>query len=110
MSRSAASELAESEEEAETYRVIPGYTIAMKTAISLPDETFERVSRRASDLGMSRSEFFAQAAQRYLDELDSHSLTGQIDSALERLGGSDDSETAAVAVGHRVLDAVNDEW
>jgi metal-responsive CopG/Arc/MetJ family transcriptional regulator len=82
----------------------------MKTAISLPDETFERVSRRASDLGMSRSEFFALAAQRYLDELDSHSLTGQIDSALAHLGGSDDSETAAVAVGHRVLDAVNDEW
>ena len=45
----------------------------MKTAISLPNETFERVSRRASDLGMSRSEFFARAAQRYLDELDSHS-------------------------------------
>jgi predicted DNA-binding protein len=51
----------------------------MKTAISLSDETFERVSRTASYLGMSRSEFFARAAQRYLDELDNLSLTGQID-------------------------------
>jgi metal-responsive CopG/Arc/MetJ family transcriptional regulator len=82
----------------------------VKTAISLPDETFDRVAQRASDLGMSRSEFFARAAQRYLDELDAQSLTGQIDSALERLHGTDEAETAAVAIGHRVLDAVDDEW
>jgi antitoxin MazE6 len=82
----------------------------VKTAISLPDETFERVSRRASDLGMSRSEFFTRAAQRYLDELDAQSLTGQIDSALERLRGTHEAEAVAVAVGHRVLQGVDDEW
>ena len=82
----------------------------MKTAISLPDETFDRVTQRASDLGMSRSEFFTRAAQRYLDELDAQSLTGQIDSALERLHGTDEAEAAAVAIGHRVLHAVDDEW
>ncbi|MGB0437592.1 MAG: antitoxin [Mycobacterium sp.] len=82
----------------------------MKTAISLSGETFDRVSRTASDLGMSRSEFFARAAQRYLDELGAQSLTGQIDNALESLDGADEAETEAVAVGHRVLDAVDDEW
>ena len=81
----------------------------MKTAISLPDETFDRVSRTASDLGMSRSEFFTRAAQRYMDDLEAHSLTGQIDSALERSHRADGAE-AAVAAGHRVLDAVGDEW
>jgi predicted DNA-binding protein len=81
----------------------------MKTAISLPDETFDRVSRRASDLGMSRSEFFTRAAQRYLDELEVQSLTGQIDRALEGLRGTDEAQ-AAVAIGYRVLDAVDDEW
>lgn len=91
-------------------RVIPGYTAGVKTAISLPDDTFERASRRASDLGISRSEFFARAAQRYLDELDSQSLTGQIDTAVERLGGTDEAQAAAVAFGHRVLAAVDDEW
>jgi predicted DNA-binding protein len=82
----------------------------MKTAISLPDETFDRVSQTASDLGMSRSEFFTRAAQRYLDDLDAQSLTGQIDSALERLRRTDEAEAAAVAVGRRVLDAMGDEW
>lgn len=91
----------------------------MKTAISLPDETFDRASRRARDLGMSRSEFFTRAAQRYLDELDSQSLTKQIDNALEHLGDRlgdidlgdiDEVQAAAVTVGHLVLDAVDDEW
>jgi metal-responsive CopG/Arc/MetJ family transcriptional regulator len=82
----------------------------MKTAISLPDDTFDLVSQRASDLGMSRSEFFTRAAQRYLDELDAQSLTGQIDSALARLHDTDEAEAAAVAIGHRVLNAVDDEW
>ena len=82
----------------------------MKTAISLPDETFDRVAQRASDLGMSRSEFFARAAQRYLDELGTQSLTGQIDGALQSLAGTDESETDAVAIGHHVLGAVDDEW
>lgn len=59
---------------------------------------------------MSRSEFFTRAVQRYLDELDAQSLTGQIDSALGRLHGTDEAETAAVAIGRRVLDAVDDEW
>ncbi|BBZ49173.1 ribbon-helix-helix protein, CopG family [Mycobacterium heidelbergense] len=80
----------------------------MKTAISVPDETFDRASRRAADLGMSRSEFFARAAEHYLDELDARSLSRQIDSALEYLGAPDETNADAVAVGHRVLDAAGD--
>ena len=82
----------------------------MKTAISLPDDTFDLVSQRARDLGMSRSEFFTRAAQRYLDELDSESLTGQIDNALAHVDSTDESGVDAVATGHRVLNAVDDEW
>lgn len=90
--------------------VIPGYTLGVKTAISVPDETFERVSRRAGALGVSRSEFFARAAQRYLDELDAQSLTTQIDSALETLDAPDEAQEAAAAVGRSLLGAADDEW
>jgi len=82
--------------------VIPGYTRRMKTAISLPDDTYEAAVRRAAELGMSRSEFFAVATRRYLDELDTRSLTARIDEALER-AVSDDSSAAAVAAGRRRL-------
>lgn len=80
----------------------------MKTAISVPDETFELASRQAAELGISRSEFFARAARRYLDELASESLTSQIDLAL-RLTDDDDSSEAAVVAGRRRLWA-EDDW
>lgn len=82
----------------------------MKTAISLPEDTFDRASRRAAELGMSRSQFFATAAQRYLDDLDQESTTRQIDLALERLGHPDESSEDAVDAGHRTLDESDDEW
>jgi hypothetical protein len=82
----------------------------VKTAISGPDETFEKASRRAHDLGMSRSEFFAKAAARYLDQLDAESVTRQIDFAVDALGDSDDSATDAVGAGKRVLADQSGDW
>ena len=82
----------------------------MKMAMSVPDETFERASRRARDLGMSRSEFFARAAARYLDELDAESLTHHIDLAVAALGEQDDSTSDAVAAGQRALVRESSEW
>lgn len=82
----------------------------MKTAISLPDETFERASHRAGDLGMSRSEFFSRAAERYLDELDAQSLTNQIDAFLSAVRPAGDDVDVAVEAGWRALAAMDDEW
>lgn len=81
----------------------------MKTAISLPDETFDRASRRAKALGMSRSEFFARAAVNYMDELDARSLTARMDAALDVIGETDESTEFAVGAGRPVL-ADSDEW
>ena len=82
----------------------------MKTAISVPDDTFERASRRAQDLGMSRSEFFARAASHYLDELDADCLAEQIDAAIATIDAADDSTTEAVIAGRRLLKDSKDEW
>ena len=82
----------------------------MKTAISVPDDTYERASKRAKDLGMSRSEFFSRAAARYLDELDSASVTHQIDLAVAALGEADGSAADAVDVGRRLLATATDDW
>jgi hypothetical protein len=66
----------------------------MKTAISLPDSSFERVRFHAERLGISRSEFFVKAAERWADELDDANLTGAINSALEQIGSDDLDDTA----------------
>jgi metal-responsive CopG/Arc/MetJ family transcriptional regulator len=81
----------------------------MKTAISVPDEIFEQASGQAAELGISRSEFFARAARRYLDELATQSLTSQIDQAL-LAAGDDDSGTAAATAGRGRLAAGDDDW
>ncbi len=76
----------------------------------MPDDTFDRASARARELGMSRSEFFARAARHYLDQLDAESTTHQIDLALAQLGSADGSTADAVAAGHRLLAGPDDEW
>lgn len=83
----------------------------MKTAISVPDETFQQVERQVAKLGITRSEFFARAAERYLRELDSNDLTERINAALDA-ASDDDSNAVAAAYGRRRLLAstVDDEW
>ena len=54
----------------------------MKTAISLPDDTFRRVDDAARQMGVSRSEFFARAAERWLDALEDVGTTLAIDQAI----------------------------
>lgn len=82
----------------------------MKTAISVPDETFEKATSRAHELGVSRSEFFSRAATRYLDELDAESISAQINQAVDAQMQEDDSAPAAVSVGRRVVEDKSDEW
>ena len=79
----------------------------MKTAISLPDQTFENVTRRASELGISRSEFFVVAAERYLEQLDDAALIEQINAAVDY---ADDVSADVVAAGRRSLAADGDDW
>jgi metal-responsive CopG/Arc/MetJ family transcriptional regulator len=79
----------------------------VKTAISLPDDTYEQATRQAAELGISRSEFFARAARNYLDQLAAQSLTRQIDEALQ---ASDDDSTATAAAAGRGYLARQDDW
>jgi metal-responsive CopG/Arc/MetJ family transcriptional regulator len=80
----------------------------MKTAISLPDATFEAATKRAAELGMSRSEFFAVAARRYLEELDTSSVTELINQALQDVP-ADDTTGLVTAAGRRRLSA-GEDW
>ncbi len=59
----------------------------MKTAISLPDDDFARFERVAARQGMSRSEFYRIAAQRFADDLEGASeLTGLANAVIARAG------------------------
>jgi len=71
--------------------------IPMKTAISLPDDTFHRVDRAAKQLGLSRSEFFARAAESWLAAIDDEGTTDAINVALRGSPADQDFTTAAAA-------------
>jgi metal-responsive CopG/Arc/MetJ family transcriptional regulator len=74
----------------------------VKTAISLPDDTFRRVDRAAKRLGVSRSELFARAAKSWLDALEDDGVTEAINRAIAGLPadqGFTDAAAAALAAG-----------
>jgi predicted DNA-binding protein len=77
----------------------------VKTAISLPDKTFARVDEAAQRLGMSRSEFFARAAERWLDSLDDDGTTAQINRSLQ----DGEEDTSFVRAAAYKL-AQSDDW
>jgi len=81
----------------------------MKTAISLSDDTFRRVEDGAAALHISRSEFFARAAEYYLGQLNSEALSSRLDEALARIGTDDDG---VGAFGLQRLEQLTegDEW
>lgn len=81
----------------------------MKTAISVPDETYDRAERVAKKHGMNRSQFYAAAADRYANELEADDLTAAIDAVVDA-ANADESTQVAVEAGRRTLDGVDAEW
>lgn len=81
----------------------------MKTAISVPDETYERAERAAKRHGMNRSQFYAAAADRYAKDLESADLTAAIDAVVD-VANADESTLAAAEASRRSLGGVDDEW
>ena len=69
----------------------------MKTAISLPDDTFRRADRAAKRLGLSRSEFFVRAAENWLEALEEDATTDAINQAIEGLPADHAFTNAAAA-------------
>jgi len=80
----------------------------MKIEISVPDGTYDRAAALAKELGISRSEFFAQAAETYIADLGASGLTARINQAL-RAASTDESASAAATDGRRRL-ASEADW
>ena len=76
----------------------------MKTAISLPDDTFRRIDEAAKRMGVSRSEVFVRAAERWLDTMDDDGTTDAINRAISGLEADHaftDAAAATLAAGEQ---------
>jgi predicted DNA-binding protein len=58
----------------------------MKTAISIPDQTYKRIGRAVRRLKMSRSRFFLEAAEAYLNRMDRDTITDRINKFIAENG------------------------
>ena len=93
--------------------VIPGHTRSMKFAISVPDELFAAVDAQAEKMGISRSQFFADAAKAYLEQVTLPERVAEINAILDEIGyyGPSDDELAGMqAAFRRTLSHPGMEW
>jgi metal-responsive CopG/Arc/MetJ family transcriptional regulator len=63
----------------------------MKTAISIPDELFDRADELARQSGKSRSQLYRDALTEYLRRHDPHAVTRALDEVVVELGGEPDA-------------------
>ena len=62
----------------------------MKTAVSLPDELFERAEDLARQLGKSRSQVYREALAEYLFRREARSVTAALDGVVAEVGPEPD--------------------
>jgi hypothetical protein len=55
-----------------------GYTGAVKTAVSMPDDLFNQAEAAARRLGVSRSELYAKAIAEYLKRQQDNTVTERL--------------------------------
>ena len=78
----------------------------MKTAVSIPDEIFQRAERLAKRDRRSRSELYAAALDEYVARHSPDEVTDAMNRVCETVG--DEEDTFIAAAGRRVLDRI--EW
>ena len=78
----------------------------MKTAVSIPDDVFEKVERLARRAKRSRSEVFSAALREYVARHAPDEVTEAINKACEKIGDQTDEFVAAAS--RRVLEKT--EW
>jgi metal-responsive CopG/Arc/MetJ family transcriptional regulator len=68
-----------------------GYTIGMKTAISLPDDVFRAAERHARRAKKSRSQLYSEALSEYLARHAPDEVTEAMNRAIDQLGTKRDA-------------------
>jgi hypothetical protein len=83
-----------------------GYTLSMKTAVSIPDHVFEEAERLAVELQTSRSQLYSRALQEFVARHAPDRLTEAMNRVVDEVGiGVDEFNQRA---SRRVLEQV--EW
>jgi metal-responsive CopG/Arc/MetJ family transcriptional regulator len=87
--------------------LVIGYTSGMKTAVSIPDDVFEKVERLAKRGRRSRSEVYAAALREYVARHSPDEVTDAINRVCQEVDQTEDIKFLNAAA-RRLLKKV--EW
>lgn len=87
-------------------QLVAGYTSGMKTAVSVPDDLFEKVDRLARRTRRSRSEVYSAALREYVARHAPDEVTETMDRVCAAV--EDQADAFVSTAGRRVLE--NTEW
>jgi metal-responsive CopG/Arc/MetJ family transcriptional regulator len=85
---------------------VHGYTLGMKTAVSIPDDVFEDAERLAAELQTSRSQLYSRALQEFVARHAPNRLTEAMDRVIDAVGSEIDEFSQKAS--RRVLERI--EW
>lgn len=83
-----------------------GYTPGMKTAVSVPDDVFDKIERLARRAGKSRSEVFSAALREYVARHAPDEVTESMNRVCDII--KDGSDAFVAEASRRILD--RSEW
>lgn len=86
------------------------YTSAVKTAVSLPDDLFERAERAAQRMGRSRSALYAEALAAYLESLENEDEVTAALNTIYDIAPEPSALVPGAAAGRTLIDAGAWEW
>ena len=67
-----------------------GSTFSMKTAISLPNDVFEKAEQLARKAGKSRSQIYCEALREYVARHSPDDVTDALNRVMQQLGQRED--------------------
>ncbi len=56
----------------------------MKTAVSIPDDLFDKAEKTARKLGIARSQLYARALEEFINRHDKDRITRRLNAVLEK--------------------------
>lgn len=87
-------------------RMKGGYTLGMKTAISIPDNVFRSADTMAKRMGVSRSQLYSKAMEEFLARHRSKQVTARLDD----IYSEEDSSIAPELTKAQMKTVVHEEW
>jgi metal-responsive CopG/Arc/MetJ family transcriptional regulator len=83
-----------------TTGITSGYTLYMKTAISISDKLFQEIEEVAKKRKCSRSEVFAVATKEYLERVKSKAMLDTLDEVYSQTDSSEVVKMRKKAIHH----------